>query len=201
VIAGGAPLVGPAEEVVDRPRVDEDVRRREGDEPTLTPDQRRVAQQAPQAVERDLERPLRLVSLGVRPHEVGDLRRGDLAAAERAEDLQELERPALRLAGGAHRAAANLELEWTAQAQPDRPRPGLERGGRSEVSDGAGAQEGLDRLDLDAGLERGLAQATEGGRPGDEIDEDGQAGLPRQAEGRGQVARASAGSASWAATR
>src|SRR5262245_41301605 len=53
IVAGRAALLRLPEELGDGPRVDEDVRRREADEPVLPLDQRRVAQHRPQAVEGD----------------------------------------------------------------------------------------------------------------------------------------------------
>ena len=80
-------------------------------------------EQLAQPVKPAVERRLRVVAFGIRPQLRGQHRRVDVAAAERHQRLQHVERPFLRLALRHQRNAVADDDELAERAQRERPRP------------------------------------------------------------------------------
>src|SRR5688572_27092801 len=96
---------------IELPRVDEEVAPVEGDAAFVQHDRAVLSQELPQPVERAREGAVSAVAVDARPQRIGDAVLGHLLAAARNDELEELERPALRLAGRGQRLVVAQETE------------------------------------------------------------------------------------------
>src|SRR5947209_2741139 len=122
----GVGRLEPRRQRVERPGVDPDIAPIERELALMEHDRPVLAQQLAQPVQRARERTMSGIAVDARPERVDDARFAHLLAAVGNEELQELERPALRLAAAAERLAMPLDAERTERIDAEHPGPSLD---------------------------------------------------------------------------
>src|SRR5581483_4599874 len=117
---------------VEGPGIDPDVAPVEGQLALVQDDRAILAEELAQAVKRARERAMRRIAIDARPERVDDARFAHFLAAVRDEELQQLERAALRLAAATEDLAVPLDTEGAQGVDAEHPRPGFHRSFRDE---------------------------------------------------------------------